>query len=251
MNRTKVCCAGATPAIRHAKEYLKNAGIVVTEKLQWDSKHLLLDVPSFRNGKLRSGATVDTLIEALPKDIHIWGGNLDHPALQGYHTTDLLKDEAFLAENAAITADCALKIASPLLHTTLNDTKILIIGWGRIGKCLGQMLKFIGADPIIAARDPAHRAALMSLGYRCADTAHLDPALADCRLIFNTVPHPVISGQQLELCPGAIQVDLASKQGIAGSDVIWARGLPGIHAPETSGKLIAKTIIRRLEEDHS
>ena len=251
MNRTKVCCTGSTPAIRYAKEFLQNDGIAVTDELRWDTKHLLLDVPSFRDGRLRSGATVDTLIEALPKDIHIWGGNLDHPALQNYHTTDLLEDETFLAENAAITADCAFKIASPLLHTTLKDTEILIVGWGRIGKCLGHMLKAIGSDPIIAARNPAHRAALISLGYRSTDTAHLEPALPECRLIFNTVPSLIISQQQLELCPDAIRVDLASKKGIDGTDVIWARGLPGIHAPESSGKLIARTIIRRLEEDDS
>ena len=46
----------------------------------------------------------------------------------------------------------------------------------------------------------------------------------------------------------ALKIDLASKPGIGGSDVIWARGLPGKDAPESSGELIAKTIIRLMEE---
>ena len=44
-------------------------------------------------------------------------------------------------------------------------------------------------------------------------------------------------------------MDLASKKGIAGNDVIWARGLPGIHAPEESGALIARTILDLLKEE--
>ena len=38
--------------------------------------------------------------------------------------------------------------------------------------------------------------------------------------------------------------DLASVKGIAGDNVIWARGLPGKDAPEESGTLIAKTVLR-------
>jgi len=36
-------------------------------------------------------------------------------------------------------------------------------------------------------------------------------------------------------------------KGIEGSHVIWARGLPGKDTPESSGKLIAKTVIRSLD----
>jgi hypothetical protein len=43
--------------------------------------------------------------------------------------------------------------------------------------------------------------------------------------------------------PDCLKIDLASKPGIAGSDVIIARGLPGKMAPESAGHLIAKTIL--------
>ena len=54
--------------------------------------------------------------------------------------------------------------------------------------------------------------------------------------------------QSLDHC---IKIDLASAKGIAGDDVIWARGLPGIHAPESSGRLIAETFVRKLQEELS
>jgi hypothetical protein len=40
-----------------------------------------------------------------------------------------------------------------------------------------------------------------------------------------------------------------SLPGIAGGDVIKALGLPGKMVPETSGRLIADTIIRLLKEE--
>lgn len=46
-----------------------------------------------------------------------------------------------------------------------------------------------------------------------------------------------------------MKIDLASKPGIGGTDVLWARGLPGKFAPESAGKLIAQTILRLLKEE--
>jgi hypothetical protein len=49
--------------------------------------------------------------------------------------------------------------------------------------------------------------------------------------------------------PDCVKIDLASIQGIYGSDVIHARGLPGKQTPESSGILIANTIIRLLRKE--
>jgi dipicolinate synthase subunit A len=67
------------------------------------------------------------------------------------------------------------------------------------------------------------------------------------RVIFNTVPAPVIDEAECELCRSdCLKIDLASELGIAGEDVLWARGLPGKDAPESSGRLIALTAARLL-----
>ena len=97
-------CAGTTAAVRFALQYLQEHSIPTEDRPGWDVGHVLLDVPSFQGNLLRSGGNPDTLLQALPKDAVIWGGNLNHPALDGFFTVDLLKDEAYLAENAAITA---------------------------------------------------------------------------------------------------------------------------------------------------
>ncbi len=233
---------GTTPALTHGVSLLKNRGIPLIDHPAPEITHLLLDVPSFAgDGSLRGGGDVEQILERLPTDITVVGGNLNHPALKDHETVDFLEDPQYLASNAAITAHCALTVASPLLKVTLADASVLVIGWGRIGKCLAKLLKSIGADVAAAARKETDRAMLKALGYRAVD---LSGPLSPYDLIFNTVPAPVCSEEET----GAIQIDLASKRGLSGKDVIWARGLPGIHAPESSGRLIAETFLRLCKE---
>lgn len=249
MNRNRIYCAGATPAIRYAGQRLQSMGFSISQKAEWDVGHVLLDIPSFReDGKLRTGGSIDTLLSSLPKDIIIWGGNVDCAATEGYRKTDLLQDEEYLAKNAAITADCALQVAAPLLTATWQESPALVIGWGRIGKCLSKLLKDIGNNVTVAARNPAARCALQSMGYLTTDLQQIHQDADKYRIVFNTVPDTVIGDAHAELWQRCIRIDLASRKGIAGEGVIWARGLPGIHAPESSGRLIAETISRLWKE---
>ena len=59
----------------------------------------------------------------------------------------------------------------------------------------------------------------------------------------------MITEEALPYCQkDCIKIELASQPGIAGNDVINARGLPNLEAPETSGELIARTVLRRYQE---
>ena len=206
--------------------------------------HLLLPVPSFGpDGGIIGGGNLGTLLSLLPKDITVIGGNLDRPELDYYATTDLLRDESYLALNANITAHCALELALNQLPVILEGCKVLVIGWGRIGKCLGKLLQQLGAQVTVCARKESDRSMLAALGYGAARLDQVDTA--EYRVIFNTVPTMV-----LPVCPGdALKIDLASRLGLGSEDVIWARGLPGKDAPESSGQLIARTLIPLLRKE--
>lgn len=243
MLQRPIYCAGSTPAVRYAAELLAQRGVPIAHTLGEETGCLLLDVPSFDpSGALRGGGRLEDLLRELPDDALIAGGNLNHPLLEGLPLLDLLRDETYLAKNAAITAQCTLQIAASLLPVTLEEAPTLILGWGRIGKCLARLLKGLGADVTVAARNPAHRAMLLALGHGAGEARELD--LAPFRLIVNTVPLPLLTTEQLERCPRAVKLDLASRRGLPGTDAVWARGLPGIHAPESSGALIAETLLR-------
>lgn len=215
-------------------------GLNVADAPSGSVTHLLLGVPC-RMEPSELGA----VLAELPKEVRVFGGFLDREELKGYRCYDLLQDEAYLAQNAAITAHCAIQIAAQRLPVTLEGCPVLVLGWGRIGKCLAQLLKAAGAEVAVAARKEPQRAMLTALGYE-AETLPL-PAyiLPRFRVIFNTVPSPVLSEEALRHCrPGCLKIELASSPGMEGTDIISARGLPGTMAPESSGKLIARTVLR-------
>ena len=190
---------------------------------------------------------MEHILTDLPSDITVVGGNLHHPALAGHPKLDLLQDPEYVAKNAAITADCAIRLAAKSLPVVWEDCRVLILGWGRIGKCLAAQLKTMGAKVIVSARKSSDRAMIQALGMRSIDTSKPESELPHCRVIFNTVPEPVLTRAQTELCQSeCLLIDLASKKGIDGDAVIHARGLPGKDTPESSGTLIARTIIRTI-----
>lgn len=250
MNNITFYPFGDTAALRFAAKYLYDRGLDVTEASSPRVTHLILPVPGFdADGNIRGGGCLEQILSQLPVDATILGGNLQHPTLAGRKTLDLLQDEQYLAENAAITADCAVRIAGKSLPVVFDRCPFLIIGWGRIGKCLAFKLKALGADVTVAARKEYDRAAIVSLGFRAVDTGKLHSVLPRCRVIFNTAPSPILTAEQAASChDSCVKIDLASKQGIFGEDVIWARGLPNKIAPESSGALIARTILRLIAE---
>lgn len=246
MNSQIFYAAGQTDALLHAQTKLRELGCVFAPYPDRTVTHLLLDAPAFEpDGTLKGGGSFAQISEALSRDAVICGGNLDTDLLAGYRTMDLLKDPFYLSENADITAHCAVKIALARLPVTLKGCQVLVIGWGRIGKCLARLLRQMGAIVTVAARKESDRAMILALGYDTVDSSDLEYSLLRFRLIYNTVPAPVLSSQALSGCrPDCLKIDLASKPGIEGNDVLWARGLPNKEAPETSGELIARTILR-------
>ena len=223
-----------SPALDYAAKYLKQYDLDVTDVPDYDVSHLLLPVPSFPSGS----RYITPILAALPRRVVITGGNLDHPAVTGYRTIDFLADPYYLAANAAITARCALNLV-PVLW---KDLPVLVIGWGRIGKCLGQILRQAGADVTIAARKDADLAMIQALGGHSLSVENLADNLLPYRVIFNTVPEMVLP--EMVCHPDCIPVELASKPGMSGEGIINGRGLPGKYAPAESGKLIADTFIR-------
>ena len=80
--------------------------------------------------------------------------------------------------------------------------------------------------------------------------------MADCDVVFNTVPDKIIGGNELLTAKNTLIIDLASKPGGVdmerakdlGVKVIWALGLPGKVAPVTSGNIIKETILNIFSE---
>ena len=215
MDRIRFFTYGCSPALRYARNLLEGWGYSFVQNLQ-DATHLMLPVPT------------QELPSTIPEGVTVFGGNIENGI-------DLLKDPYYLQENAAITAHCALKYA-----TIRPGTRVLVIGWGRIGRVLAKLLKELGAEVTVGLRTEA--------AWKQAEAAGIRPVWAqqwqarEFDVVYNTAPASVLfSGECRE---DATLIDLASTEGIFGKGVNRARGLPGKDAPEESGALIAKTVLR-------
>ena len=224
MDTTVIFPMSDSPAVSFAAQALEQAGVAVTAALS-RATHVLFPVP--------------TKAENIPDSVTVIGGNLDFLP-DGFPQIDLLRDEQYLAENAHLTADCALRLLGDRLGVAFRGCPVLVIGWGRIGKCLAAMLKALEADVTVAARKPSDLGMLAALGYNAVAVSDIQPE--QYRAIINTAPAPILTEDG-----DYLQIDLASRQGLAGETVIWARGLPGKMLPESSGALIAQGILRHLK----
>lgn len=233
-----ILCIPRTDAARRAESYLSQAGLRVTRSAAPDISHVLLPVPSFSSGD----EYLAHFLAELPDDVIISGGNLTSPLVEGYTTIDFLQDPYYLAENAAITASCALKIAKSKLGTSLQDVRFLIVGWGRIGKCLRSFLDKENAAVTVAARKESDRALISALGSRSIPMDAAANETENYDVIINTVPVMVLP--HLKSKENAVIMELASKPGMSGKNILDCRGLPSKMAPEASGHLIAKTFLR-------
>ena len=232
--------AGSSPALDCAALELEKLGVSVADMPCDEVTHLLLPVPCQLPQE-----ELDGILHDLPQTVTVLGGRLAYPQLQDYDCMDLLKDETYQAENAMITAYCALNLAGTALDVIWKDCPVLILGWGRIGKCLAKLLGAVGASVSAAARKEQDRAMITALGYDAQNIQQLGCVLQRYRVIFNTVPSPVLSKKQTGYCRNnCVLVELASRPGMEGANILDGRRLPGRLAPESSGKLIARTVLR-------
>ena len=234
MKRPTMYIPVSTAALDAAACQLRSRGVVFTDTAQ-EAEYLLYPAP--------------TRLEMLGEctmDHTVIGGNLDF-LNDGVARLDLLKDPYYLADNAAITAEAALGLLLKELRCELTRANILILGWGRIGKCLTHQLHHLGVNVTAYTRKDADRAMLRALGYRYAAPEDLHRGLSRFHCIINTIPAPILAEEAAHaMRRDALKLELATGFWLPGTDVVDAHGLPGRCKPEASGALIAKTIIYHL-----
>ena len=197
-------------------------------------------------------------LDAAAPDALVCGGLLDAavPALQAHSLRwfDYARDETLALENAELTAEAALPPLLARLPCPLRGSRILILGFGRIGKRLAWKLHTLGAAVTVAARRPEALALARILGLQAEPLGPQLQGLAVYDAVVNTVPAPVICDVQLSaIRPDAALLELASLPGgfcpaaAERAGYLAARGLPGVYAPEAAAAVIRRTIFRELD----
>ena len=170
---------------------------------------------------------------------------------------DLIKREEFSVLNAISTAEGTIEIMIRETQRTIHGSKVLVMGFGRVGKVLSDKLAGIGADVYCEARKNEDIAWIKTYGYKPVKLSELNDYLNQFEIIINTIPFQVLDEERLEFVKkDAVLIDLASNPG--GIDrnaaknkklkLIWALSLPGKVAPITSAEFIKETLDNVLKE---
>ena len=224
---------------------------------------VVLPMPAFDPGKsIRSqsgGLPLQSVLEAMRPGAVLAGGRLGpgRALLDAYQIRriDYAEDETLAIFNAIPSAEGAIQIAMEQTDGTLWRSRVLVIGFGRIGRALAARLHALGAQVSVSARKASDLAVIDSLGYRSEKTGIYEAGLCRYDCILNTVPAPVLSAAHLQaIRPDARVIDLASSPGgldptcVRDARYIPALALPGRVAPKSAALFIRDSILRSLNE---
>ncbi len=208
-----------------------------------------------------TNVTIEELSQALNGKIFI-AGNMK-PELYEYtkeknvQIIDLLNREELAVLNTISTAEGAIQIAMEETNSTIHGSDVLVMGYGRVGKIVANMLKGIGANVYCEARKNVDLAWIKAYGYVPVRLNELEETLPKYDIVINTIPSMVLDENRLRYLkkecliidlasnPGGVDRMASKKQGIK---TIWALSLPGKVAPLTSAEFIKDTIYNILKE---
>ncbi len=231
---------------------------------------LVLPTPAFdEQGRLnlgqgQIGQTAQQLFTYSNTNTTIFAGRVGECIAQlarerGICLIDYMQMEEVQWRNAIPTAEGAICLAMQRLDITLHGAHVAVLGYGRIATALCERLQALGTKVSAAARNPRDIVRIELAGYRALpikDEKSLLPLAAGYDVIFNTVPHRLLTPSLIErLHPKTLLVELASTPGgwdpalVSSDRAVYAPGLPGKYAPRTAGDIIARAIFSSRKED--
>lgn len=248
---------GCCTKCRTAADCLSGSSIVILPlPLTTDSENVNMPFSD-------SNLSVEELFSNIERDSIVFAGKIPEDVKNkafenGIKIFDYNEREEFAIANAYLTAESAVGIAMNSLNTSIKGMKTLVVGYGRIGKCLCHILKALGSDVYASARKKKDFEWIRAYGYSAVNTENVNEVFDGCKLIFNTVPHLLFDCEMLsKLDEDTFVVDLASRPGgvdfdcakINGIKVVWALGLPGKKLYKSAGKVQADVVMSILEDE--
>ncbi len=227
----------------------------------------ILPLPASRDG-FRVNATADIPFEMLagklPRGCRVFAGRLQ-PALKsmlgerGFELFDFYADELFVKENTEISTDGTIHCLLEMLGGSLARQHILVCGYGRFGKCLGERLREKGAEVTVAARRDESLSLARANGF---EAMKIDLARkfffsvpSDCRAVLNTVPYHIFTEENIGTLGGKIYLELASAPfgGTAAmleavAEYKYLPAIPANFAPDRASKAMLGSLLRYIDK---
>jgi len=173
----------------------------------------------------------------------------------GFNLIEVIDMDEIAVLNSIPTAEGAVQIAMEETRITIHGSRTCVIGFGRVAVTLARLLKAMGSDVTVVARNQGQLARAYEMGCKRADFTDLREIMNEIDIVFNTVPAMVIDRETLKYANSDVLIiDLASQPGgtdfeaanAYGIKAILAPGLPGKVAPVYAGKILADVIPRLI-----
>ena len=214
---------------------------------------LILPIPTTRDGETVSGVgcPLEELLPLADSTLMIAGYNIPSAIrkdaeLRGAGVYDAAEDEDFLLENAKITAHGALGRILTETDRDMSELSIGVIGYGRIGSALSELLMFLGSRVRIFSGSEEKIMALASAGADVSSIGESD--YSDLDILINTAPMRILSSEkEVELLGSGVRIiEWASGKNFSSDEVSVMASIPDKMYPVSSGRLYAKYIMRAL-----
>ena len=217
----------------------------------------ILPIPVTRDGIRISNSDVHLkdFLEKTPDNSLIFCGQknlIPKDLVANKKVYDYSENETFLLKNAYLTSCGAIKIFLQNSEKPFNELKILISGFGRIGKNLTKLLLGLGTVVYVVGHDEKDSFWINQFGASEFDFSNR----ISFDFIVNTVPDIVFDEKNLSKieCKSGF-IELASKPGVNPKvckhleiNHIHALGIPGKYYPESSAKIIKESIFNIINK---
>ena len=250
----------------YINQYLNHHGYPAYLKTTMDfnqDKYIICSTPLCKKGKyvncdFYSSFPIETFINLLKPNQIIFGGSIPRElyAVNKIKLIDVLDNENVVWNNSVLTAEGLIAYIINNTDFTINNAKILILGFGKCGTNIARVLAALSGRISVYDHTAIHLTQARALGYEGIEEKDIIHHIHKFDIIINTVPKEIFheihysrikkdcSLFEIASSPYGFNKDLANKYRLS---LITCPGIPGATAPKTAGELIAKSIISYLE----
>lgn len=196
-------------------------------------------------------------LEGMSAGARLWliapGGMPDLP--ERFSAESLLEDAAFVNENAILTAEGAVALAMTRTPFALSGSRVMVIGYGRVGRALTEFLVGLRAVTTVVSRREQGRLQAMARGAYAASADKIKSELADQRVVFVATAERALGADELmyaskralifdlSSAPYGVDADAAREMGLT---IYREAALPGRYCPESAAKALMRAVSRRI-----
>ncbi|MBR0415258.1 MAG: hypothetical protein IJI67_09335 [Clostridia bacterium] len=193
----------------------------------------------------------EEVLQYITQEKIIFGGKYDFATQQEFSAKkiefhDFLENEEVTLQNAYLTAEGTVEKMMAVSKEALFQKSVLIIGFGRIAKCLLRLLSAFKMNITVAARKKSDLTIAKLLGAKSKHIAQLSD-LSGYDFIINTVPAKILEKQVCEALEVPL-IDLACKNKYKNKNYMIYSSVPGKYAPQSAGEICADFVCEQLGE---